>query len=105
MGIALVKRNYSQFVSAVAILKGYVKFVIYTNAEGYLTLVILDYMQKRQIMEVNGKSAWNGFNLGLGSDQVALKSQASLSRNFLAVSVVLLMSQLMSCKCFLVVQW
>ena len=27
-------------------------------------------------MEVNGKSAWNGFNLGLGSDQVALKSQA-----------------------------
>ena len=36
---------------------------------------------------MNGKSAWNGFNLGLGSDQVALKSQVSLSRGFLAVLV------------------
>ena len=54
-------------------------------------------------MEVNEKSACNGFNLGLGSDQVALKSQVSLSTNFLTVLVFLLMSQLMSCECFLVV--
>ena len=33
------------------------------------------------------KSVWNGFNLGLGSDQVVLKSQVSLSRGFLAVLV------------------
>ena len=71
--------------------------------EGYLTSVILDHMQKRKVMEVSGKSALNGFNLGLGSDQVALKSQVSLSTNFLTVLVFLLMSQLMSCECFLVV--
>ena len=65
--------------------------------------VILDHMQKRKIMGVIGKSAENGFNLGLGSDQAALKSQVSLSRNFLAVLVFLLMSQLMSYQCFLVV--
>ena len=64
---------------------------------------ILDHMIK--IMEVNRKSAWNGSSLGLGSYQVALKSQVSLSRNFLAVLVFVLMSQLMSCKCFLVVLW
>ena len=91
MGIPLVKANYfSQLVSAVAILKGYVEFVIYKCWRIFdvilrLTSVILDHMQKRKIMEVNGKSAWNGFNLGLGSDQVALKSQVSLSRSFLAV--------------------
>ena len=44
-------------------------------------------MQKRKIMEVNGNSALNGFNLALVSDQVALKSQVSLSRNFLTVLV------------------
>ena len=104
MGIPLVKKNYfSQLVSAVAILKGYVEFVIYKcwricDVILRLTSVILDHMQKRKITEVNGKSAWNGFNLGLGSDQVVLKSQLSLSRNFVAVLVFLFMSQLMSCE-------
>ena len=60
-------------------------------------------MQKRKITEVNGKSALNGFNLALVSDQVALKSQVSLSRNFLTVLVFPLMSQLMPYECFLVV--
>ena len=60
-------------------------------------------MQKRKIMEVNGNSALNGFNLALVSDQVALKSQVSLSRNFLTVLVFPLMSQLMPYECFLVV--
>ena len=32
-------------------------------------------------------SAWNGFNLGLVSYQMALKSQVSLSRGSLAVLV------------------
>ena len=53
-------------------------------------------MEKRKIIKVNGK-------LGLGSDQVALKSQVSSARSFLAVLVFLLMFQLMSCECFLVV--
>ena len=83
---------FSQLVSAVAVLKGYVEFVIYKCWRLFdvilrLTSVILDHMQKRKIMEVNGKSAWNGFNLGLGSDHVALKSQVSLSRSFFAVLV------------------
>ena len=46
-----------------------------------LMLVILDHTQKQKVMEVNEKSAWNGFNLGLGSDQVLLMSPVSLSRN------------------------
>ena len=50
-----------------------------------LTSVILNHIEKRKIIEMNGKSSWNGFNLGLRSDQVALKSQVSLSRSFLAV--------------------
>ena len=41
--------------------------------------------------------------IGLGSDQVALKSQVSLSRSFLGGLVFLLMPHLMSCECFLVV--
>ena len=53
--------------------------------------------------EVKRNSASNGFNLGLDSYQVALKSQVSLSRNFLAALVFVLMSQLMSSDCFLVV--
>ena len=111
MGIPIVKTNYfSQLVSGVIVLKGYVEFVIYKCCRIFdvilrLTSVILDHIQKRKIMAVNGKSAWNGFNLGLGSDQVALKSQVLLSRNFLAILVFLLMSQLMLCECFLVVLW
>ena len=46
-----------------------------------LMSVILDHMQKQKVMEVNEKSAWNGFNLGIGSDQVVLMSQVSLSRS------------------------
>ena len=67
--------------------------LLFTSAEGYLTIilrltsVILDHMQKRRKMEVNRKSAWNGINLGLASDQGELKSQVSSSRNFLAVLV------------------
>lgn len=38
-----------------------------------LMLVILDHTQKQKVMEVNEKSAWNGFNLGARSDQVVLK--------------------------------
>ena len=68
-------------------------------------LVILDHMQEQKVMEVNRKSAWNWFNLDLGSGQVVLKSQVSLSRNFLTVLAFLLMSLLMSCECFLVVLW
>ena len=73
---------FSQLLSAVVVLKGYVEFEIYKcwmifDVILRLTSVILDHMQKRKIMEVNGKSAWNGFNLGLGSDQVKLKSQVS----------------------------
>ena len=52
-----------------------------------LTSVVLDHMQKRTIMAVNGNSAYNGFNLDLGSDHVALKSQVSLSRKFVTVLV------------------
>ena len=55
-----------------------------------------------KIMELNEKSAWKGFNLGLDSDQVPPKSQVSLSRDFLAVLIFLLMPQLMSCESFLV---
>ena len=48
----------SQSVSAVAVLKGYVEFVIYRCWRIFdvilrLTSVILDHMQKRKIMEVN----------------------------------------------------
>ena len=53
--------------------------------------------------EVKRNSASKGFNLGLDSYQVALNSQVSLSRNFLAVLVFVLKSQLMSCDSFLVV--
>ena len=71
---------FSQLVSAVAVLKRYVEFVIYKCWRIFdvilrLTSVILDQMQKRKIMEVNRKSRKNRFNLDLGSDQVALKSQ------------------------------
>ena len=99
MGIPLVKTNYfSQLVSTVTVLKGYVKYVIYKcwrifDVILWLTSVILDHIQKQKIMEVSRKSAWNWFNLGLGSGKVALKSQVSLSRNFLTVLVFLLMSQ------------
>ena len=53
---------FSLLVSAVALLKGYVKFVIYKCWGIFDTIlqlmsVILDHMQKRKIMEVNGKSA------------------------------------------------
>ena len=101
---------FSQLVSAVAVLKGYVEFVIYKcwrilDVILRLTSVILDHMQKRKTMEVNRKSAWNGFSLGLGSDQVALKSQVLLSRSFAAALVFLLMSQLMLCEWFLIVLW
>ena len=49
---------FSQLVSAVAVLKGYVEFVIYKCWRIFyvilqLTSVILDHMQKRKIMEVN----------------------------------------------------
>ena len=54
---------------------------------------------------MNGKSTWNGFSLGLGSKQVALKSQVSLSRSLFAVLVFFLMSQLVLCEFFLVVLW
>ena len=101
---------FFQLVLAVAILKGYVEFVIYKCWRIFdvilrLTSVILDHMQKRKTMEVNRKSAWNGFSLGLGSDQVALKSQVLLSRSFAAALVFLLMSQLMLCEWFLIVLW
>ena len=70
---------FSQLVPAVVVLKGYVEFLIYKCWKIFevilrLASVILDHMQKRKIMEMNGKSAWSGFNLGFDSDQVALKS-------------------------------
>ena len=117
MGIPLVKTNYfSQLVSAVAILKGYVEFVIYKCWRIFdvilrLTSVILDHMQKRKIMEVNGKPAWNGFNLGLVSDQVTLKSQVSLSRSFIAVLVfpfnvsVDVVRMFLSCSMIMIFPW
>ena len=64
---------FSQLVSAVAFLKGYVEFVI-CKCWGIFDVSYFRPYAERKIMEVNGKSAWNGFNLGLGSDQVALKS-------------------------------
>ena len=91
MGITLVKTNYfPELVSSMAVLKVYVELVIFKcwTVIWRLTSIILYYMQKQKMMEVNGKSTWNGFNLGLGSDQVALKSQISLSRNFLIVLVI-----------------
>ena len=77
---------FSKLVPAVAVVKRYVEFLIYKcwrifEVISQLTSVILYHMQKRKLMELNGKSAWNGFgwfNLGFGSDQVALKSQVSL---------------------------
>ena len=107
---------FSQLVSAVAVLKGYVEFVIYKCWRIFdvilrLTSVILDHMQKRKIMEVNEKSAWNGFNLGLGSDQVALKSQVSVSRNFLAGLVfffnvsVDVVRMFLSCSMIIIFPW
>ena len=53
---------FSQLVSAVAVLKGYVEFVIYKCCRIFdvilrLTLVILDHMQKGKIMGLNKKSA------------------------------------------------
>ena len=98
------------YVSAVAVLKGCVEFVIYKCWRIFdvilrLASVILGHMQKRKIMEVNGKSAWNGFNLGLGSNQVVLKCQVSLSRSFFGVLVFHLMSQLILHECFLVTLW
>ena len=62
---------FSQLVLALAVLKGYIEFAIYKYWRIFdvilqLALGILDHMQKQKIMEVNGKSAWNGFNLGLG---------------------------------------
>ena len=98
-GITTIKNKlFFQLVSAVTVLKRYVKFVIYKcwrifDVILWLTSVILDHIQKQKIMEVSRKSAWNWFNLGLGSGKVALKSQVSLSRNFLTVLVFLLMSQ------------
>ena len=117
MGIPLVKTNYfSQLVSTVAVLKGYVKFVIYKcwrifDVILWLTSVILDHIQKQKIMEVSRKSAWNWFNLGLGSGKVALKSQVSLSWNFLTVLAFLLMSQydvmrmFLSCSMIIIFSW
>ena len=54
--------RFSRLVSAVAVLKGCVEFVIYKCCRIFdvilrLTLVILDHMQKRKIMGVNKKSA------------------------------------------------
>ena len=63
MVIPLVKTNYFfELVLVVAVLKGYVEFVIYKCRRIFdvvlrLTSVILDHMQKRKIMEVNRKSA------------------------------------------------
>ena len=116
MGIPLVKTNYfSQLVSTVAVLKGYVKFVIYKcwrifDVILWLTSVILDHMQNQKLMEVNRKSAWNWFNLGLGSGQVALKSQVSLSRNFLTVLVSFSVSvddmrMFFSCSMIVIFSW
>ena len=68
---------FRQLVSVGAVLKGSVEFVIY-RCWRILPSVILDHTQKLKIMEVNGKSAQNGFNLGLGSDHVEPKSQVSL---------------------------
>ena len=85
-----------------AVLKGYAEFVIYKCGRIFGVSYFRPYAKTKS----NGgerKSALNGFNLGLGSDQMVLKSQVSLSRSFLALLVFLLMSQLMSCKCFLVV--
>ena len=93
-----------------AVLMGYVKFVIYKCWRIFDVIlqpmsIILDHVQKQTIMEVNGKSTWNGFNLGLGSNQVALKSQVSLSRSFAVLVFLFCMSQLMLCECFLVALW
>ena len=63
MVIPLVKTNYFfELVLVVAVLKGYVEFVIYKCRRIFdvvlrLTSVILDHMQKPKIMEVNRKSA------------------------------------------------
>ena len=102
--IPLVKTNYfSQLDSAVAVLKGYLKFVIYKCWRTFdvilrLTSAILDHIQKRKIMDVNGKSALNGFNLGLGSDQAALKSQVSISRNSPCFSLYTFVRMFLSCS-------
>ena len=52
---------FSQLVSAVAVLKRYVFYKCWRIFDVILRLtpVILDQMQKRKIMEANGKSAWN----------------------------------------------
>ena len=81
---------FSQLVSDMAVLKGYIEFVIYKcwrifDIILWLTSAIFDHMQKRKLMQVKGKSAWKGFNIGLDSDHVTLKSQVSLSKSFLSV--------------------
>ena len=65
MGIQLTtskNKLIPQLVSAVTVLKRYVEFVTYKCWKIFdvilrLTSVILDHMQKRKIMHVNGKSA------------------------------------------------
>ena len=66
-----------------------------------MMLVFLEYMQKRGIMVMKGKSVQHGFNRDFGSDHVMRKSQLSCVKNFVAVLVILLMSQLTLCLCFL----
>ena len=106
--ISKTKLFSQQVPSVVAALNRYVKFVIYKCRRIFdfilrVASVILDHMRKPKIMEVSGKSAWSGFGLGLVSDQVPLRSQVLLSRNFLVPLVFLLIFQLMSwCSCFMI---
>ena len=98
-----------------SILNGNVEFVIFKCWRIFdvilrRTSVILDHMQKRKIMEVNRKSTLNRFSLGLGWDQVALKSQVSFSRIFLAVLVFLKFSVVfleifLSCSMIMILPW
>ena len=108
MGITQVKNKlFLQLVLAVAFSRD-MSNLWFANAERYLTSFATHVSYSRPYAETknNGgerKVCMKWIQLGLGSDQVALKYQVSLSRSFLDVFVFLLMSQLKPCECFLVV--
>ena len=79
MGITLVKTNYLP----ISFGRGRIHDLQLLKAIWRDSTIDVSYFRPYAETKNNAKSAWNGFNLDLISDHVALKSQVLLSRSFI----------------------
>ena len=100
---------FSKLVSAVAVLKGCVECDLQVLKDIWRHFTTdVSYFRPYAETENNGgerKACMKWVQFRFWFRPSGAKDWISLFRNFLAVLVFLLMSQLMSCECFLVVLW